>query len=166
MEFVTPEEIAALVVAEIRGGNTGRDVIGALDGSVLGPSYRGGVLRHQALDVLRRLEEETGTHSVALGQLGPPELSKLLWEAELLRMEFGTLGAVRAVSPDEASARVTKLYSKADLLGRQIIGVTNFPPKQIGTFMSEFLVTGFILENGEVVLAEPQQSVPNGSRLA
>ena len=96
MEFVTPEEIAALVVAEIRGGNTGRDVIGALDGSVLGPSYRGGVLRHQALDVLRRLEEETGTHSVALGQLGPPELSKLLWEAELLRMEFGTLGAVRA----------------------------------------------------------------------
>ena len=108
MEFVTPEEIAALVVAEIRGGNTGRDVIGALDGSVLGPSYRGGVLRHQALDVLRRLEEETGTHSVALGQLGPPELSKLLWEAELLRMEFGTLGAVRAVSPDEASARVTK----------------------------------------------------------
>ena len=109
MEFVTPEEIAALVVAEIRGANTGRDVIGALDGSVLGPSYRGGVLRHQALEVLRRLEVETGTHSVALGQLGPPELSKLLWEAELLRMEFGTLGTVTASSPDEVSRRVTSL---------------------------------------------------------
>ena len=74
--------------------------------------------------------------------------------------DFGDLGIIKS------SAQVTKLYSKADLLGRQIIGVTNFPPKQIGTFMSEFLVTGFVLENGEVVLAEPQQSVPNGSRLA
>lgn len=74
--------------------------------------------------------------------------------------DFGDFGIMKS------SAQVTKLYSKADLLGRQIIGVTNFFPKQIGTFMSEFLVTGFILENGEVVLAEPQQSVPNGSRLA
>jgi tRNA-binding protein len=74
--------------------------------------------------------------------------------------DFGDFGIMKS------SAQVTKLYSKADLLGRQIIGVTNFPPKQIGTFMSEFLVTGFVLKNGEVVLAEPQQYVPNGSRLA
>ena len=74
--------------------------------------------------------------------------------------DFGDFGIMKS------SAQVTKLYSKADLLGRQIIGVTNFPPKQIGTFMSEFLVTGFVLKNGEVVLAEPQQNVPNGSRLA
>jgi tRNA-binding protein len=74
--------------------------------------------------------------------------------------DFGNSGIMKS------SAQVTKLYSKADLLGRQIIGVTNFSPKQIGTFMSEFLVTGFILDNGEVVLAEPQQRVPNGSRLA
>ena len=74
--------------------------------------------------------------------------------------DFGDFGIMKS------SAQVTKLYSKADLLGRQIIGVTNFPPKQIGSFMSEFLVTGFVLKNGEVVLAEPQQYVPNGSRLA
>jgi tRNA-binding protein len=74
--------------------------------------------------------------------------------------DFGDFGLMKS------SARITKLYDKADLLGRQIIGVINFPPKQIGTFMSEFLVTGFILENGEVVLAEPQGKVPNGSRLA
>ena len=73
--------------------------------------------------------------------------------------DFGDFGLMKS------SAQVTKLYGKADLLGRQIIGVINFPPKQIGTFMSEFLVTGFILENGEVVLAEPQRKVPNGSRL-
>ena len=74
--------------------------------------------------------------------------------------DFGSFGTMKS------SAQITKLYSKSDLLGRQIIGVINFPPKQIGTFMSEFLVTGFILESGEVVLAEPQQNVPNGSRLA
>ena len=74
--------------------------------------------------------------------------------------DFGDFGLMKS------SAQITKLYSKADLLGRQIIGVINFPAKQIGTFMSEFLVTGFILENGEVVLAEPQRKVPDGSRLA
>ncbi len=73
--------------------------------------------------------------------------------------DFGDFGLMKS------SAQITKLYGKTDLLGRQIIGVINFPPKQIGRFMSEFLVTGFILENGEVVLAEPQRKVPNGSRL-
>ncbi len=108
MEFVTPEEIAELVVDEITGGNTGKDIVAAVDGSVLGPSYRGGVLRGQALDVLARLERETGTHSVALGQLGPPELSKLLWEAELLRIEYRTLTAVLAADADDVSMRLVR----------------------------------------------------------
>jgi len=106
MEFVTPEEIADLVVHEIRGGNTGVDVVGAIDASVLGPSYRGGVLRRQALDVLSSLEEETSTHSVALGQLGPPELSKLLWEAELLRIVYGTIRAAMSAGADDMSQRI------------------------------------------------------------
>ncbi len=104
MEFVTPEEIAFLCAQEITGRNTGRDVVAALDGAVLGPSYRAGVLRARVLEELRVLEAESATHSVALGQLGPPELSKLLWEAELLAMAFGTLPAVLAVTPEEASA--------------------------------------------------------------
>jgi tRNA-binding protein len=74
--------------------------------------------------------------------------------------DFGEFGILKS------SAQITGLYSKSELLGRQIIGVINFPPKQIGTFMSQFLVTGFILEKGEVVLAEPQRRVPNGSKLA
>lgn len=64
-----------------------------------------------------------------------------------------------------SSAQVTDLYSKEDLLGRQLIGVVNFPPKQIGPVRSEFLVTGFYREDGSVVLAVPEQSVPNGAKL-
>lgn len=94
MEFVTPEEIAQQAVLEIKGSNTGYDVIAGIDSSVMGPSYRAGVLRQTALDKLARIEEETRSHSVALGQLGPPELSKLLYEAHLLKLIYGTLNGV------------------------------------------------------------------------
>lgn len=112
MEFVTPEEIALLCVQEIVGINTGRDVVGAVDSSVLGPSYRAGLLRARVLDELRSLEESTGTHSVALGQLGPPELSKLLWETELLALGYGTLPAVLAADPEEISAATARLLEE------------------------------------------------------
>ena len=109
MEFVTPEEVARHCVQEISGINTGRDVVGTVDSSVLGPSYRAGVLRSRVLDELRVLEESSGTHGVALGQLGPPELSKLLWEAELLALIYGTLPAVLAVTPEEISLAASRL---------------------------------------------------------
>ncbi|MBI3242304.1 MAG: hypothetical protein HYZ49_08435 [Chloroflexi bacterium] len=103
MEFITPEEIALDCVLEIKGSNTGRDVIAAIDGAVMNPTYRAGVLRQQALNDIERLEAQTGLHSVALGQLGPPEISKLLWEAELLQVEYGTLKAVLAQTPEAIS---------------------------------------------------------------
>ena len=88
MEFVTPEEIARNVVLEIKGVNPGVDVLSAIDSTVMDPSYRAGLLRRVALEDLKSLEEKMEDNSVALGQLGPPELSKLLFEAHLLKTAF------------------------------------------------------------------------------
>lgn len=65
----------------------------------------------------------------------------------------------------KSSAQLTQLYSKEQLLGRQIVGVVNFPPKQIGPMRSEILITGFYKEAGAVVLAIPERQVPNGAKL-
>jgi tRNA-binding protein len=69
------------------------------------------------------------------------------------------------VGTKRTSAQVTHLYTRDELLGRQIIGVVNFPPKQIGPVRSEFLLTGLYREDGAVVLAVPERPVPNGARL-
>ncbi len=76
-----------------------------------------------------------------------------------LKVDFGPLGI------KQSSAQITKHYTKEELPGRQIMGVVNFPKKQIGKFMSEFLVTGFADEKGDIVLAAIDKTVPNGSKL-
>ena len=76
-----------------------------------------------------------------------------------LRVDFGELGI------KTSSAQITKRYTLDELPGRQIVGVINFPKKQIGKFMSEFLVTGFADENGDIVLTAVDRKVPNGSKL-
>ena len=63
------------------------------------------------------------------------------------------------------SAQVTSLYSAGDLVGRQVLGIVNFPPKRIGPMLSEFLLAGFYRHDGAVVLAVPEQPVQNGARL-
>ncbi|MGB7629795.1 MAG: hypothetical protein WBM29_01790, partial [Candidatus Deferrimicrobium sp.] len=65
----------------------------------------------------------------------------------------------------KSSARMKDLYTKEELLGRQIVGVVNFPVKQIGPVRSEFLLTGFYREDGAVVLAVPEREVPDGAKL-
>jgi hypothetical protein len=114
MEFITPEEIAHEVAMEIQGSTTGRDVIAAIDGAVMNPTYRAGYLRHRALTDLERLEAETSTHSVALGHLGPPELSKLLWEAELLKLRYETLRAVLKHTPEELAGELAELIQSEE----------------------------------------------------
>ena len=75
-------------------------------------------------------------------------------------VDFGPEIGVR-----RTSAQVMTLYAPEELVGRQVVGVVNFPPKQIGPMMSEFLLTGFYREDGAVVLAVPERTVPNGAKL-
>jgi tRNA-binding protein len=76
-----------------------------------------------------------------------------------VKVDFGEFGIKMS------SAQITKHYTLEELPGKQIVAVTNFPKKQIGKFMSEFLVTGFADENGDIVLTAVERKVPNGSKL-
>jgi tRNA-binding protein len=76
-----------------------------------------------------------------------------------VKVDFGLFG-IRW-----SSAQITKHYTKEELTGRQILGVVNFPEKQIANFKSQFLITGFADDNGEIVLASIDKQVPNGSKL-
>lgn len=77
-----------------------------------------------------------------------------------LFIDFGELGIKKT------SAQVTKLYKKEDLLGKQLVAVVNFPPKQIANFMSECLVLGAVGEDGEVSLLSPHHNVSNGQKIS
>ncbi|NJO89758.1 MAG: tRNA-binding protein, partial [Chloroflexia bacterium] len=76
-----------------------------------------------------------------------------------LMIDFGEMGIKRS------SAQITDLYAVNELIGIQVIAVVNFPPKQIGPFISECLVTGFANEKGQIVLAVPDQKLQNGAKL-
>ena len=81
--------------------------------------------------------------------------------AYIIHADFGSDIGIR-----KSSAQITDLYQPTDLLGRQIIGVVNFPAKQIGPMRSEFLITGFTQADGAVVLAQPERPIDNGLKLA
>lgn len=78
-----------------------------------------------------------------------------------LKVDFGDEIGIK-----KSSAQITDIYDREDLIGRQVLAVINFPPRQIGPVRSECLVTGFQREDGAVVLAGPGDNVPNGAKLA
>jgi hypothetical protein len=152
MELITPEEIARAAVLEIQGINTGKDVIPALDSAVMGPTYRGGYLRHQAIEDLNKLEQETGIPSVALGELGPPELSKLLWESYLLKQVYGSLNAVLEKTPAElaeSNGRAGRLERKPEELSQALLE----------HFEEDALIGNMIVSTGGAIL------MPDGKNL-
>lgn len=106
-------------------------------------------------EAFQQVELRVGT---IIGVSDFPEARKPAYK---VKVDFGPEIGIK-----ESSAQITALYTKESLIGRQIVGVVNFPPKQIGPFMSEFLITGFYRENGDVVLAVPERPVPNGAKLA
>lgn len=86
-----------------------------------------------------------------------PEAKKPSYKLEI---DFGELGVKRS------SAQITKLYTKEDMLNRQVVAVVNFPPKQIANFISEVLVLGVVKENDEVILLQPERKAPLGYKIA
>jgi hypothetical protein len=118
MEIITPEEIAETTIDEIIGRATGRDIIAALDASSSGPTYRGGMMREAALRRMEELEEEHGVRSIAFEMLGPPRLSKLLFEVAILRELFDDGRAVAQLDEKERAERAAQLIeAKADASG-------------------------------------------------
>ena len=106
-----------------------------------------------AWDDFEKVEVRAGTVVRAEEFPGARRPAFKLW------VDLGELGVKKS------SAQLTHLYSLEGLVGRQVLCVVNFKPKQVGDFMSEVLTMGFVLDDG-VVLAQPERKVPNGSRLA
>lgn len=123
MEIVTPEEIAEYAVFEILGGNTGRDVIQGLDAFTLGPTYRGGMLRELAVKKIAQLENENNVASVAFELLGPPRLSKLLYEANLLKRIVGSVNAVMTADVEDLSAKAQALIMEDSQLRSEMLSI-------------------------------------------
>jgi len=123
MEFITPEEVADYAVMEIEGRPTGRDIVAALDAATAGPTYRAGILRSHAIERLRALEEHSNTRSVAYEMLGPPRLTKLLFEAFLCSRLRPTVRALAEAQAKGLAAEAHALVQGDGALRSHILSV-------------------------------------------
>lgn len=133
MEYVTPEEVARTAILEILGASTGRDVLAAIDGAITEPSYRAGILRDHACRELDAIEGALSggkdfLPSVAIGQLGPPRLSKLLFEAYLIRAALGTsiIGEIAGEEPEDIRKAIES-YLEANPRVASLIATVGIP---------------------------------------
>jgi NAD(P)-dependent dehydrogenase (short-subunit alcohol dehydrogenase family) len=122
MQIVTPEDVAENAVRELVGSNTGRDVVAALDAAATGPSFRGGHLRQVALNRLTQLEAKHG-EAIAFEILGPPRLSKLLYEAHLLKLTMGHSDAILAEAPAMLARNLEQRIRDDSALRQRILSI-------------------------------------------
>jgi len=144
MEFVTPEEIAEAVLFEIQGRNTGHDIINALDNASLAPTYRAGFMFDAAMDAMKALEQEHQTKSIAFEILGPPRLSKLLYEAYLLQLTLGDMLSVAKASAKGISQKLESRIREDAHLRAQIVSI-GIP---------------ILLSDGKTLLRGPEIKIP------
>lgn len=144
MEFVTPEEIAENVILEILGDSTGYDIINALDNSIMGPTYRAGYMRHQALEHMDKLMKENDSPSVAFEILGPPRLSKLLYEAHILNKVCGDLKCILTRGPEKLS-EIAEEYLQDDQYTRSHAISIGIP---------------ILMKDGKTLLRGPEVKIP------
>jgi NAD(P)-dependent dehydrogenase (short-subunit alcohol dehydrogenase family) len=146
MEFITPEEIARDAVREMTGHPTGHDVVAALDASTSGPTYRAGVLRQSALSYMDSLERGAGNRSVGFEMLGPPRLTKLLFEGEILRrLCEGDLERVAGLDPAAFAAESERLVQGDPDLRTRILSAN----------LAVLLTDGARVLRGRKVVVEP-----------
>lgn len=157
MEIITPEEVAKTAIDEIEGRPTGRDIVAALDASSSGPTYRGGIMREAALRRMEELEREHGVRSIAFEMLGPPRLSKLLFEAAILRELFEDVRAAGRLDEKETAERAAELISVDRDLRSSIVSIG----------LPILLPDGrHVLRGPEVKVRPPEGEVLRDARLA
>ena len=122
MEFITPEEVADYVIMELEGRATGKDTVAALDGATAGPTYRAGILREYALARLDELERQRGP-AIAYEMLGPPRLTKMLFEAHLCGLLRPSVRALAGSESQPLAADALALVERDQALRRRILSV-------------------------------------------
>src|SRR5437763_926148 len=147
LEFITPEEVADYAVMELEGRPTGRDVVAALDAATAGPTYRAGILRAAALEHLRALEHQTKSRAVAYEMLGPPRLTKLLYEAYICRH----------LCPNVRALATSKAAQLAEAAWRLVTTDAALRPQVISVGLPLVGPNGRDMYRGSVVVVHPEQ---------
>src|SRR3989454_1813237 len=159
MEFITPEEVAEYVAMELEGRPTGRDIVAALDGATAGPTYRAGVLRAHALDRLHELERQSHTRTVAYEMLGPPRLTKLLFESHLCARLRPSVRALAGSRAGELATEAHALVERDGTLRSHIlsVGIPILAPDGARLYRGSTVVIAADAGDGR----DPREAAPN-----
>jgi len=157
MEFITPEEVADYVTMELEGRATGKDTVAALDGATAGPTYRAGILREYALARLDELERQRGP-AIAYEMLGPPRLTKMLFEAHLCGLLRPSVRALAGSESQQLAEEALALLERDAALRRRIlsVGLPIVTPDGRCVYRGSFVVVPPPADGGDPLAAAPR----------